>query len=228
MTTLFRLGDPCHHGYNNEHMVYAGLWSCFKNIGNTMVCVSYRVISSLYYMFLTRLHIGSWRGWIWGYRQDTCQASDHSSRLCFNICTLGIAGNSHCLGTSFGTFEETKAKQTLSIFHWVIEIQKSMFYLKHGFICLTLCAVNCCFRRVNIIGNFQLSLSIPTTGGLKAKTVILRSRVCWLRDTATSNRAVSFPQPIWYVKPWSLLLLSAEWCLKSANTIDNLWNQRRI
>ena len=118
------------------------------------------------FMFLTRLHIGSWRGWIWGYRQDTCQASDHSSRLCFNICTLGIAGNSHCLGTSFGTFVETKAKQTLSIFHWVIEIQKSMFYLKHGFICLTLCAVNCCFRRVNIIGNFQLSLSIPTTGGL--------------------------------------------------------------
>lgn len=55
-------------------------------------------------------------------------------------------------------------QKSLSIYWWAPEIQKSMFYLKYGFICFTFCAVNC-FQRVDIIGS-QLSLSIPSTGGL--------------------------------------------------------------
>lgn len=54
-------------------------------------------------------------------------------------------------------------QKSLSIYRWALEIQKSMFYLKYSFICFTFCAVNC-FQRVDI--GSQLSLSIPTTGGL--------------------------------------------------------------
>lgn len=97
-------------------------------------------------------------------------------------------------------------QKSLSIYQRLLETQKSMFYLKYGFICFTFCAVNCFLKS----RHHRLSaepLHTHNRWTAEAKTVILPSGVCWLRDTAASNGAC---KPIRYVKPWSLLPLSAE------------------